>query len=58
MYRSSSWKYWLLSVIGGGTLWGSACSTDLSDALRSGVFDFVSGTVVSVLTQMLGVGPA
>ena len=54
MKNAAKWK-WLLISTGLFPLLELGCSTTLRDALVSGAFDFVSGSVTDLLTRLLPV---
>ena len=45
----------LMMAIGlaGGALCGTSCTTDMRDAVISGVYDSLSGTTTDLLTRMV-----
>lgn len=52
MSNVAKWR-WLITGTLLLPLCGAGCSTTFHDALVSGVFDFVAGTVTEVLSQLL-----
>ncbi len=47
-------KVWLMVLcLGGGTMMGTSCTTDMRDAIISGAYDFLSGTTTDLLNSMI-----
>ena len=57
MTSAAKWKYLLLCV-GFLPLLDVGCSTTLRDAVTSGAFDFVAGSVTQLLEQLLPIADA